>query len=176
MGGDLVLHLHRLHDADHLARLDLVALADLDRQHRALHRRDDRVLGAGVRTAAGPFLPPPRELGVGRLWDERLNLVALAVELEAQAPRARRRAIPSRWHQRAPNRQLLRPLRQLLGLDDTVAARALDEARVLEQRAVEPEQRRDPADLVFVERAQHAAASMLAVDAVDDQLGHQRVV
>jgi hypothetical protein len=50
---DLVLHLHRLDDAEDLSRFDLVAVGDFDREHRALHRADDRVLGGAVR-AAGP--------------------------------------------------------------------------------------------------------------------------
>jgi hypothetical protein len=73
-------------------------------------------------------------------------------------------------------RQLLRTLGKLLRLNHAVARRALDEARVFEQRAVEAEQRRDPADLVLLERAQHASARVLAVDAVDDQLRDERVV
>src|SRR6266566_10132061 len=39
----LVLHLHRLDDADDLARFDLVALRHLDGEDRSLHRADDRV-------------------------------------------------------------------------------------------------------------------------------------
>ena len=39
----LVLHLHRLDDAEHLTGLDRVAVGDGDGQHRSLHRRDDRV-------------------------------------------------------------------------------------------------------------------------------------
>ena len=41
---------------------------------------------------------------------------------------------------------------------------------------MEPEQRLHAADLVLVQRAQHSPPRMLAVDAVDDQLGHERVV
>src|SRR5215211_133960 len=40
---DLVLHLHRLDDADDLARLDFVAFFHLDREDGALHRARDRV-------------------------------------------------------------------------------------------------------------------------------------
>src|SRR5919199_343929 len=73
-------------------------------------------------------------------------------------------------------RQLLRALRQKLRLDDAVARLAGREAGVVEQRAVEADQRRDAADLELPERTQHPPAGVLAVDAVDDQLRHERVV
>ena len=41
---------------------------------------------------------------------------------------------------------------------------------------MEPEQRRRPLDHELLERAEHAPASVLAVDVVDDQLGDHRVV
>jgi hypothetical protein len=72
-------------------------------------------------------------------------------------------------------RQLFCALRKLLRLDDAVTRGALDEALVFEQGPVEAEQGRDPADLVLLERAQHAPARVLAVDAVDDQLRDERV-
>src|SRR3954451_19646339 len=50
-GLDVVLHLHRLEDADRLPGLDRGALLDQDLQDRALHRRDDRVAAAVVRAA-----------------------------------------------------------------------------------------------------------------------------
>src|SRR5215211_2025708 len=73
-------------------------------------------------------------------------------------------------------RQLPRTLRQLLRLDHAMAGGAPDEARMLEQGAVEAQQSGEAADLVLVERPEHAPASVLAVDAVDDQLRHERVV
>jgi hypothetical protein len=73
-------------------------------------------------------------------------------------------------------RQLARALRKLLRLDDPVAGLAADEALVLEQRPVEADERRHAADLVLLERAEHAPPRVLAVDAVDDQLRDQRVV
>ena len=54
---DLVLHLHRLDDADHLPGLDLVALGNLDRQDCALHRRHDGVLRAACARAAARRVP-----------------------------------------------------------------------------------------------------------------------
>src|SRR3954470_6746049 len=56
-----------------------------------------------------------------------------------------------------------------------MARPALDEALPAEERRVEAEELREPADLVLVERAQHAIARVLAVDAVDDQLRDHRV-
>ena len=67
-------------------------------------------------------------------------------------------------------------LGKLLRFHDAVTRLSCDEARVLEQRPVETEQRRDSADLVLVERAQHPPPRVLAVDAVHDELRDQRVV
>ena len=44
--GELIFHLHRLDDADHLAGFDLVTVGDLDREHGPLHRRHHGVLRA----------------------------------------------------------------------------------------------------------------------------------
>ena len=51
VGGDLVLHLHRLDDADELALLDGVALLDEHLPHVALQRGDELVAAAAA--AAG---------------------------------------------------------------------------------------------------------------------------
>src|SRR3954468_13615583 len=51
VGGDLVLHLHRLDDADELALLDGLALLDEHLPHVALQRRDELV-GATAPAAA----------------------------------------------------------------------------------------------------------------------------
>src|SRR5206468_5168243 len=65
-GAHLVLHLHRLDDADDGARLDGFTVDDCDRQHRSLHRRHDRV--APRTAAATPALgPAARELAPGLL-------------------------------------------------------------------------------------------------------------
>src|SRR4051812_23998075 len=72
--------------------------------------------------------------------------------------------------------ELLRLTRELFGLDYAVAGLAVDEAPAAQQRAVEAQQRGDALDLVLVESAEHAVAGVLAVDAVDDQLGDERVV
>jgi hypothetical protein len=73
-------------------------------------------------------------------------------------------------------RQLLCTLRELLGLDHAPARLSAGEAVVLEQRAVEADERRHSADLVLGQRAQHPTARMLAVDAVNAELRDQRVV
>src|SRR5919204_650004 len=85
-------------------------------------------------------------------------------------------AVRRRRYYRCRIRQLLRALRQLLGFHHAVAGRAVDEARVLEERPVETEQRRDAADLELAEGAEHPAAGVLAIDPVHDQLRHERVV
>ena len=60
MGGDLVLHLHRLDDDEQGALVDLVALGDLDLEDAALQRRDHVV--AGCRRRAGLALALRRPL------------------------------------------------------------------------------------------------------------------
>ena len=72
--------------------------------------------------------------------------------------------------------QLLRASRQLLRLDDAVAGRAGTEARMLEERSVEAEERRRALDSELGERAQHAGDRTVAIDVVDDQLRDHRVV
>ena len=57
VGGDLVLHLHRLDDADELALLDGLALLDDDLPHVALQRRGELV---GARPPPPPDLRSPR--------------------------------------------------------------------------------------------------------------------
>ena len=73
-------------------------------------------------------------------------------------------------------RQSLRRVGQLLRLDYAVARRAVDEAGVAEERAVEAEQGRHAADPELLERTQHPAPGVLPVDPVDDQLRDHRVV
>src|SRR4051812_9217723 len=53
VGGDLVLHLHRLDDADELAFLDRLPGLDEDLPHVALKRRDERVAACATATPAG---------------------------------------------------------------------------------------------------------------------------
>src|SRR4051794_8021711 len=90
VGGDLVLHLHRLDDADELALLDGVALGDQDLPHVALQRGDQLVGAAasaaglasaalGRLAAAGRAVARRRGAGRGR---ERL---AVHLDLEALA-------------------------------------------------------------------------------------------
>ena len=67
-------------------------------------------------------------------------------------------------------RDLLGALGKLFGLDDATTRAAVDEARCLEERAVEPEQRRWAFDQELLERPEHAAPGVLAVHVVYDQL------
>src|SRR4051812_14584761 len=80
--GDLVLHLHRLDDADDLARFDLVPVGDLDCEHRPLHRAGDGVARVAAMLAVLALLPAADELLVLRLGDEDAHLVAAAVQLD----------------------------------------------------------------------------------------------
>ena len=94
MRRDLVLHLHRLDDAQD-PRHGLIPLGDLDGELGPLHRADDGVLGRAVPTgAAAPLPASPRELGVGRLRNEKLELVATSLELGLN-DRSRSRRPPS---------------------------------------------------------------------------------
>ena len=116
---------------------------------------------------------------MGRLRLEQADVEALSVDLEREDPilgPAGGGAVRRGGYCCCPMRQLLRLLRQKLGLDEAVARRALREAGVPQKRAVEAQQRRDAADLVLVERAEHSLARMLPVDAVHDQLRDQGVV
>ena len=73
-------------------------------------------------------------------------------------------------------RQLFRSLCDQLRFHEAVARARLDEALVREERLVEADQRRRAVDHELVERAQHAAARVLAIGAVHDELRDHRVV
>src|SRR4051812_11905783 len=78
----LVLHLHRLDDADDLACLDLIPLRDLDREDGALHRTDHGVLAGGAAaTGALALTAPTRELRERRFRPEHAHLETLCVDL-----------------------------------------------------------------------------------------------
>ena len=107
-----------------------VAFGDLDREHCALHRRDDRVAGSAVMTALRVAVAPsPRQLRVRRLRLEELDLEAAALDLclddVLSKPSVRRRRYAC-----CLMRQLLRTFGQLLRLGDAVARLARREARV----------------------------------------------
>ena len=86
-GVHLVLHLHRLDDAEHAARLHLVALGDLDGEHRSLHRADDGVRAGAVAAGGVPLAAPPGELAVAAAPAR-----AGAPRSGGRRPRRRRRA------------------------------------------------------------------------------------
>ncbi len=83
VGVDLVLHLHRLDDAEHLAGGDLVALGDRDREHRPLHRGDNGIPPAmRAPRGMGAFAPTPCELAPRRLGLGDPHLEAPPVDLD----------------------------------------------------------------------------------------------
>src|SRR3954469_4277558 len=57
VGGDLVLHLHRLDDRDELALLDLLTLLDEDLPHVALQRRRELVAATAATAALAGAAP-----------------------------------------------------------------------------------------------------------------------
>ena len=101
VGDDLVLHLHRLDDADHLAGLDLFALGDLDLQHRALHRGDDRLAAGAAGSVRSALAPAARQLRPGRLRLEHRHVVAAPADLDRPS-RARGRARSATTRPAAP--------------------------------------------------------------------------
>ena len=178
---DLVLHLHRLDDAEELPGRDLVAVGDLDLEHRPLHRADDGAVAAAPGARDRALTPSPCELGPGRRGHQQAHVVRAAVDLHPDEPRHRRdRSVRAVRHPGCRMRQrlleLLRTFGQLLRLDDARARLALHEARVLEQGPVEPEERRRAFDAELREGAQHPRDRPVAVDVVDDELRDHRVV
>src|SRR5207247_1620317 len=130
-GMDLVLHLHRLHDAQHLARLDLVAFGNLDREDRALHRADDGVSpGARGPPRTGTLAAPACELHEAWLRAQDANLEAAPVHLDRTHGLVQRRAVGGGTSYRPAVLELRCTRGQKLRLDDAVARIALDEARV----------------------------------------------
>ncbi len=178
---DLVLHLHRLDDAEQLTGLHGVAVGDGDLEHRALHRADDRTVPCHGAARRRSFETTPREVGPRRLADVESNVVGAPVHLDSDETRNRRpgtvrSCCDTCCLMRERLLELLRSLRELLRFDHACARLAADEARVLQQRAVESEQRRGPFDAELGKRAKHPRDRALAVDVVNDQLGDHRVV
>ena len=172
--GDLVLHLHRLDDAEHAAGFDDLPLLDADGEHGALHRADHRGASAGAR-AARALRPRAGELGPRRLGLEHGHVVAAAVDLDVVAASVEPPA-GATADLVAPSHVLGGPARELVRLDHAVARLARDEARVLEQRLVEAEERLDTFDLELAERAQHPPPRVFPVDVAHDELRDHRVV
>src|SRR5256885_7967475 len=110
-----------------------------------------------------------------RLRDEELDLEQPALDFRLDDPFTHPSVRCSRYAC-CQIRQLLRTLRKLLGLDHTPARLSAGETVVLEQRAVEAEERRHSTDLVLAQRAQHPVARVLAVGAVNAELCDQGVV
>ena len=183
VGGDLVLHLHRLDDADELALLDLVALLDEHLPHVALQRGDELVgaaaAAAGLALAAlgGPrgrgraaaaATAPPANGGA-----DDLDVEAPAGDLDGVVLLDRLGASSSAGARACGEGERLQPR---LVLEQVAAGLALGPLLGRQQRLVERDQRLEALDLVLAERAQHARGGLLAVGVPDDQLGDHRVV
>ena len=127
-------------------------------------------------TAARSLAAAPRQLGERRLGPQQTYLEAPAVDFD------RAHALPHCRRTRRLRRnglivlQLSRPRGHQLRLDEPVTRLALDEAGMCEQRLVKADERLDAADCELVERAQHPPARVVAIDAVNDELGDHRVV
>ena len=146
-------------------------------QHRSLHRAHDRV-GARAGEALRTLPVPPSGLGPGRVGLLKAHLVQPSVELDGQDPAPRAGAV--RRGRGSPDDpllvELLRAPGERLRLHDPGTRLATSEAGALEQRAVERDERRRALDDVLLERAQHPASRVVAIDVVDDQLRDERVV
>ncbi len=174
----LVLHLHRLHDADHGAGLD-------DSPSATSTART--VPCIGVTIASRPPAPAPRELSSRRRRASSrtaapgvrtVDLEAAAVDLDLVSAARDEPARPRHaCCQMSSSDTAPRVLARGSSSDSTTPGRSLPrEARMLEQRAVEADERLHPADLELAERAKHPAPRVLAVDVADDQLRDHRVV
>ena len=103
MGDDLVLHLHRLDDAEHLARLDPSPSATRTCEHGPLHRARHRVRRAAARARRRALAPAAGELAIRRLGHEHLHLDPPPVDLRER--RALDRSAGERRDGRAPARR-----------------------------------------------------------------------
>src|SRR5919106_4130775 len=181
MGRYLVLHLHRLDDADQVACLDLVAFRDADAEDDTLHGTRDRA-GTPACEPLAALLVPAAELGPGWLRRVNADVVEASVDLERHHPRPRRRrgAVRRRGYARCQMRKLLLQLldlaRQLVGLHHPVARPGLDEAGRGQEHTVESGERLRTLDHELLERAKHSPARRLAIDVLNHELGDQRVV
>ena len=181
VGGDLVLHLHRLDDADERALLDRGALLDEHLEDVALERRGERV----ARRAAGAAAPAAAAAGARA---RRGRAAVGRSRRPARRARGRRTACPTPPPcrcapaarpppPRAPGgRGRPAPASHSRVLDEVAARLAARPLRRGHDRAVEGQQRRDALDLELVQRPRHASRRGGAVGVPDDQLGHHRVV
>ena len=178
MRRELVLHLHRLDDADHRAALDHVALADARRSRtvpciglttasaaptaaasvasaRSRRRASSRYAGSGRSTVTSRGARRPRPPSSAATTSVRTAPLPLFADAS----------------------QLLRKLRQLLRLDERRdTSRRGRSSRARAARGGSRRASSTPPISNSVERPQHPAARPLAVGVVDDQLREQRVV
>ena len=103
VGDDLVLHLHRLDDADDVARLDHVSVDHVDREHGPLHRADDGV------APAPPGRPPRAPADAARAPPTAAPARAPSRRSGGRRPRPRSRAaVPAIRRERVDASDLLR--------------------------------------------------------------------
>src|SRR5262249_5781325 len=119
---------------------------------------------------------PAREPGVRRLRDAYLHVEAPPVHLYRRRPVAAPDAVRRRGYPCCLMRQLVRTLCKKLRVHDAVTGRRRAQARMLEQGAVEADERRAPLDVELAERAQHPPPRRFAVHVVHDELRDHRVV
>ena len=189
VGGDLVLHLHRLDDAEELALLD---------GRRPARRAPSTCCPAAARRASSAPPPPLAACALARWAPSRARRRRGAVAAAPPPPAnggaddlARRSACrrPRPCRSARPSRASSSSSAGVAGASGTasvfshalssIRSRQVSPSRPLlgrQQRLVERDQRLQALDLVLAQRAQHALRGLLAVGVPDDQLGDHRVV
>ena len=184
VGGDLVLHLHRLDHADQRPLLDLGPLLDGDPQHRALQRRGRAPArhraGAGAVARALALRRPAAAAGPaaargGSRGADDLDGVQAAVDLD-RVRALQRLLVLIVVRGRRGGRLRRQGLQPLAVLGEVAAGLAVGPLLGRQDRLVEGDQRRQRLDPVLAQRPQHARGRLLAVDVPGDQLGDHRVV
>jgi hypothetical protein len=171
VGGDLILHLHRLQHGHQIAGADRLALGDRRLDDRALHGRGQDLLGHRRRPRARrpPAAGPRRRLLLNRL--EQRHLQALAAHLDGDgARRLAGSAALNRRHRRRHVGQvplgLYRDGRHAPGQKVGMGA----------GQAVEVDGGGHPLDDELGQGSPQHGDGLVARARIADQLGHQRVV
>src|SRR4051794_6425179 len=182
VGRDLVLHLHRLDDAEELALLDALALLHEDLPHVPLQRGLEQVGAAGA---------PARALGALRLrrgaravgggpgrggrdgLAAHLHVEALPAHLDLVRELLDRLAVVVLGGHGLRERELLQPVPVLDQVAAGLRVRPLVRGH---DRLVERDEGLEVLDHVLAERPEHASCGLLAVGVPDDELRDHRVV